>query len=519
MAIALLPLLEGETIGSNLGRYGDFIGLDTTLALRRYLFGYACKPATRLPSGLDHLAEEARDYWDLDTDTIINGHTEFQYATLTLSEVQRLAMRSYMREQPVGRCLRRSCFGCSGERATGLRYCDDCLLDWRTNGIPAHWTVDHHLPGVYVCGVHSRVLRMTRPDFTEERTDPTVTALKRCDDEEILKGLSFLQRSAIEDVAKRGAQYRATNDSLPSAMKYREWLRDAGFVWPNGRTDSRAFIASILEYFGHEYCQQAGLDWQKMTVWLRSIADQGRDKDVSHPLMFIVAESLLNRRCGCLGSFLPAVPSTGKDDGIGCRVSHDDYVDKNIDELTCKGILHRTNDTWKERSREGAGWKLVCSCGVSYRVSGASSSGKARLTAEAYGSRYKSLICKGGVNYVCARCASRGHHVANAEFLRWARHAGFSRANGLSIAAIQRLRDQWRSLVQSAQPDKKITSAYRADPELYRTLRRHDRNWFAAFNLVNRTCRKRSLPTVDNAECEKLDFPGKVVFVGDCFRD
>jgi len=121
MAIALLPLLDGETIGSNLGRYGDFIGLDTTLALRRCLFGYACKPDTRLPSGLDHVAEEARDYWNVDADAIINDHTEFQYATVTLPEIQRQAMRSDMREQPAGRCLRRSACGWSGELVAGFR--------------------------------------------------------------------------------------------------------------------------------------------------------------------------------------------------------------------------------------------------------------------------------------------------------------------------------------------------------------------------------------------------------------
>ena len=500
MAIALLPLLDGETIGSNLGRYGDFIGLDTTLALRRCLFGYACKPDTRLPSGLDHVAEEARDYWNVDADAIINDHTEFQYATVTLPEIQRQAMRSDMREQPAGRCLRRSACGWSGELVAGFRYCEDCLLDWRAKGIPAHWMVDHQLPGVYVCCVHSRMLRMTSAHFTENRTDPTVMALTRSDDEEVLTGLSFLKRNAVEDVAKRSAQYRVANVSLPPATKYREWLREAAFTWPNGRTDSRAFIACILEYFGHEYCRQAGLDWQKMTVWLRSIADQDRDKDVSHPLMFIVAESLLNRRCGLPGSFVPATPNTGIDHGVDLRDKHDNHVDKNISELTCKGILHRKNDTWKECSREGAGWKLACSCGVSYRVSGVPSSGKARLTVEAYGARYHDLISMGPAHGGSTRAASRGLHTVDAQFVRWARYFGFSKINELSTAATQRLRDRWCSLVQNAQPDKRITSAYRVDPKLYRTLWRYDRDWFAAFNLANRTRLKRPLSTGDDVE-------------------
>jgi len=325
-------------------------------------------------------------------------------------------------------------------------------------------------------------------------------ALTRSDDEEVLTGLSFLKRNAVEDVAKRSAQYRVANVSLPPATKYREWLREAAFTWPNGRTDSRAFIACILEYFGHEYCRQAGLDWQKMTVWLRSIADQDRDKDVSHPLMFIVAESLLNRRCGLPGSFVPATPNTGIDHGVDLRDKHDNHVDKNISELTCKGILHRKNDTWKECSREGAGWKLACSCGVSYRVSGVPSSGKARLTVEAYGARYHDLISMGPAHGGSTRAASRGLHTVDAQFVRWARYFGFSKINELSTAATQRLRDRWCSLVQNAQPDKRITSAYRVDPKLYRTLWRYDRDWFAAFNLANRTRLKRPLSTGDDVE-------------------
>ncbi|WP_321932149.1 TniQ family protein, partial [Paraburkholderia guartelaensis] len=409
MAIALFPLLDGETIGSNLGRYGDFIGLETTIPLRRRLFGYACKPDTRLPSGLDHLAEETRDYWDLDAEAIISGHTEFHYATLTVPETQRKAMRSDMHDQPAGRCSRRSVCGWSGELVTRFRYCDDCLLEWRAKGIPAHWMVDHQLPGVYVCCAHLRMLKkITIPDFSEDLTDPTVWALKGLADEEILSRLSLSDKSAIEDVAKRSAQYRRENNSLPSAATYRELLRDAGFAWSNGKIDSHAFIGYALEYFGQEYCQLVGLGWQKMTVWLRNIVDQWGDRDSSHPFMFIVAESLLDRRCALPGSFVPATQNTLLASGSESPDGDGEVVAKDTSKLSCVGILHRKDDTWIDCSREGAGWALACSCGVSYWVSDVSITEKTQLTVRGYGARYRSLI-SGGIDVgISARTASRG---------------------------------------------------------------------------------------------------------------
>ncbi|SOF01115.1 TniQ protein [Burkholderia sp. OK233] len=504
MAIALFPLLDGETIGSNLGRYGDFVGLETTLPLRRRLFGYPCKPDTRLPSGLDQLAEEARDYWNLDAVAIINGHTEFHYATLTLPDMQRRAMRLDMLGQPAGRCFRRSAGGWSGERVTRFRYCEDCLLEWRARSIPAHWMVDHQLPGVYVCSTHSSVLKVTNPASFENLTDPTVMTLRCPTDEKTLNRVSLPEIAAIEDVARRSAQYRMVNDGLTSTETFCELLREARFMWSDGRMDSRAFTACFLEHFGEEYCRLAGLDWQKMTVWLRNIAGQGRGRDFPHPFMFIAAESLLSRRCAMPGSFVPATQSLVLAAQIDSVNGYGDAVERGMRGASCVGILHRRDDTWTACSREGAGWKLACSCGVSYRASGISPSENAQLTEEAYGARYHGLLSMGIVDGVSAGFGSQRFHTLS-RFLRWARCAGFSKNKDFSIEAIQRLRDRWCSLVQNARPEKRITSAHQVDPELYRTLTRHDGEWFAAFNLANRTCLKRSLPTAERTKSAHLE--------------
>jgi hypothetical protein len=272
--------------------------------------------------------------------------------------------------------------------------------------------------------------------------------------------------------------------ALLSATVYRELLREAGFLWSNGRKDNHAFIASILDHFGHEYCKLVGLDGKKLTAWLRNVADQSRDKDVSHPLMFIAAESLLNRCCALPGSFVPATYNAVITRETEWLDSHDIFVDKKIREQACIGILHRKNDTWEKCLKEGTGWKLICSCGVSYRLPGSSPSEKAMLTVEAYGARYRDLILVGLGDDGSAQTASRG---VRRRFLFWSRDAGFRKDTGLSREAVERMRDRWCLLVQSAPQGKKITSAYRVDSSLYRTLSRHDHEWFAAFNLANRT--------------------------------
>ncbi|TGP39705.1 hypothetical protein EN871_31260 [bacterium M00.F.Ca.ET.228.01.1.1] len=79
MAVALLPLKEGETLASNIGRYAEMMGLKSTLGLRQSLFGRYPRQGARLPAYIKYLAEQTRDYWNLEPEDIVNGHTEYRY--------------------------------------------------------------------------------------------------------------------------------------------------------------------------------------------------------------------------------------------------------------------------------------------------------------------------------------------------------------------------------------------------------------------------------------------------------
>jgi hypothetical protein len=483
MATALFPLLDGETLGSNFGRYSEFIGAENTLTLRRRLFGYPCKPDTRLPSGMNHLAEQTRDYWNLDAEQIIKRGTEFYYATATMSVEKRESMLSDMLRQPGNRTLRRSVGGWGAERVARFRYCEDCFAHWRESGTPAHWMVDHQLPGVYVCPVHSRMLKVAKRSISQNLTDSTVVAMRNEEDEVILTRASSSERAALADLAKLSAQYRTASGSVPSASTYRELLRAAGYMWPSGRVDTRAFTASIVESFGHEYCHSTGLSLKRLATWLKYIEGDVLGVESAHPFVFVSVLSLLNTLCASQGTFAPAARNEDIETAeVPTWTVYDDSL-QSREGLQCKGFLHRANDVWQQVLSSCNERKLVCSCGLTYSAFEVGRTVGADMSVVAtYGERYRNLIFMRFADNFKVSSNAQEYYSVNPRFFRWARLYGFSENRGMSAEMIHELRDRWSSVVKNARPDKRIVSAYKVDSSLYRALYRNDRNWIAEFN-------------------------------------
>ncbi|EUC18705.1 TniQ family protein [Paraburkholderia hospita] len=486
MAIALFPLLDGETIGNNIARYGEFIGAENTFSLRRRLFGYPCKPDTRLPSGLKHLAEQTRDYWNLEPAEIIRRNTEFYYATATVPVTRREKMFSDMLELPGSRCLRRSASGWTGERVSKFRYCEDCLSEWRAMGMPAQWLVDHQLPGVYACSLHSSMLKVAKRSPPGNLTDSTLMALKGPEDEGLLAGASSSERGAIKDVASLSVHYRLAKGSLPSSAAYRELLRVTGYMWRTGGVDIRAVTTSILENFGREYCHLVGLSLEKITTWLNNISDEKKDGEPSHPLMFIAMESLLNRRCASPGMYCPANHGRMVDSNSPASDKCSAF-DQSTGALSRVKVLHRINSAWECRRGERSSWKLIFSCRASYPALKMPVEGIMRVAKVDCGGLYQWIMDLSLTRNINLSGASQNLSVKEAEFLRWTHYTEFAKRRELTADEIQCLREKWRSLVLNARPERRITSAYRGDSRLYRTLCRHDREWFTKFNSEHRT--------------------------------
>ncbi|MEX3859076.1 TniQ family protein [Paraburkholderia sp. BR10923] len=492
MAIALFPPNEGETLESSIGRYAEYMGLSSTVVLRRLLFGYACSPGTRLPSAMSYFAEQTGAYWGMDGEAIIRRHTEFQYVTMMASNFLTDSLLLKLLAPPdSGKEVMKYNGGLSREVVRKLRYCEECLSEWRSKNITPFWKIDHQLSGVYCCSLHSSILKATGQQFSKNSLDPTVSSLRRNSDEAVLKQVSSLERDAIVDVATRSAQQRMTGHSCRQAKTYRELLIRLGFLRPDGTITKAALIRNWLRYFGPEFCHLTGMDAQKITTWSHNISGCASASQFPHPFMFVAADSFLDYCCKSPGSLVPAIHADGKGQEAHSRQG-EHIIPSNSELPECTGVLHRSGDGYKFAGglRRSGGWKVVCSCGISYRAKDEPQRGLMRLTPFAYGPRYMRRFCTllaRGDTYISS---GRKLNIPKSTALGWARKEGYvRRVETMPLAEVGKLRSTWRRLVERAPSESRITSACQSNPGVYRTLRQRDRAWLLTFNRKHRSWR------------------------------
>jgi hypothetical protein len=491
MAVALFPLYEGETLGSNFARYAEFVGLKSTSALRQRLFGYGCTADTLLPSAIGSLAEQARDYWNMSADQIIKGHTGYMYATMMASPSVRESIYRKMQCPRSGDILRYGVFGLKGDCASRLRYCDECLAEWRKARLTPYWRVDHQLPGVYFCASHASPLKSTKRIFVECRSDVTLESLMNRSDEAIVKKIPLQQRNAILDVAKRSFRQSTVGSEFSSREKYLALLRSAGFVRADGTMNRVELVSEWSEYFGYEYCHLTGMNAKKISMWLFSLSAATRAFDVPHPFMFIAAGSFLEYYNQDAIPFLSGNGKNSTSTKSPNSSIRDKAADLYLEQWFCTGALHRNADTHQITGhlRKGAGWKVACSCGILYAMHSPLPSSTVRMTPLIYGQRYHerfSALMKDGASI---RRASRELGIRKSTAARWVRDEGHAKDRDLSAAEIRRLRSEWRRLVSDAPSENRITSAANVNPLVYKSLYQSDRGWLSRFNREHRSWR------------------------------
>jgi hypothetical protein len=333
----------------------------------------------------------------------------------------------------------------------------------------------------------------------ESRLDATVVSLRDRSDELILQRVSLSEKNAAEDIAKRSARQEAMGDKVATLQKYRDLLRSAGFLRPDATLKREALISEWLAYFGPEYCYLTGISASKITTWLVNISNFTNAGEFLNPFMFIAAESFLENRSALPRSFVPATRNGSKVRENVTTSGELGLTAVTLESLACDGVLHRAGDDWKFTTRFGSSgsWKLLCSCGITYRVLDESQHGSPQLVPVIYGARYRrrfrSLIAKGA----SAKNAGRELHIGVETAKRWRRKEGYKNAATLSRAEIWRLRSQWRRLVESAPSVRRITSAHRANPHLFNALYRDDHAWLLTFNMKHRSFREGRKITCD----------------------
>jgi hypothetical protein len=489
MATALFPLSDGETLGSNFGRYADYMGLEATIVLRKRLFNYSCAPGTRLPSGIAYLAEQTRDYWNMEGEAIVKSHTEFNYATMMAPQSLRERILQKMMSQPTSGVSPLRMFRLKGERVVPFRYCDECLAGWRSRRMVPYWRLDHQLSGVYYCDEHSRVLKETKQKVSERILDATHRRFAHASDELVLQHTaSSVEKSAIRDVAQRSVQQRSGHRAEQTRQHYRDLLREAGFTRQNEAMKHDTLITAWSAYFGSEYCHLTGMNAEKISGWASSFAKHADVRACPHPFMYLAAESFLEHCSELPGTFLPME----RNNVVGCPGDWE-LVAPEFKPPSCNGALHGNADaiSFAGFLRKSGGWRLVCSCGISYRAMVPSKTGSLRLTPFSYSTKYHQrfdMLIEHGSRIADA---ARKMRIPISTAVAWRRRRTCSNSKTASAKEIRTLRAQWRCLVNSASSVNRIASAQQEGPDVYGALHRDDHAWLIAFNRKHRSWRPR----------------------------
>ncbi|MBN3858691.1 hypothetical protein G3N59_35400 [Paraburkholderia sp. Ac-20340] len=490
MAIALFPLCDGEGIGSNFGRYAEYMNLSSTRILRKRLFGYPCKPGTRLPCSVSYLAEQTRDYWNLKAQEIIDNHTEFRYATMMASSKIRGALLEKMLGPPTSTSIRLNICGLRGELVPRLRYCEQCLAEWRDARRQPFWKMDHQLPGVYFCTEHLTVLKFANKSISEMKMDSPVADVFQATDEFVLRQSTPAERAVVADVALRSVDQRALNRPSKSQRAYQELLRDAGFATTETKISYGPLVREWLAYFGAEYCQLTSMSEQKIYSWATSATGRVGGSEFPHPFMFLAAESFFEHRLKSLGSFVPAIGVRKENCAVVTPVCRGDDDVGQLGQLVCSAALHRDSDSFKifGKSKKSGRWKVVCSCGVTYFVKESLDVTSPRMKAVRYGLKYQQHFQTMMARGTSINGAARELGLSPKTALEWKRQE----VDSVTVSAtdLRRLRAEWREFVESAPSRNRIVSATRMGRATRSKLERFDREWLLEFNRQNGSLRR-----------------------------
>lgn len=499
MSVALFPLRDNETLESNFGRYAEFFGLKSTRWLRMQLFGYIGKPGIKLPNSISRLAEEARDYWRISAEDVVKKHTEYLYATRIASpSLREEVLRNMLHPPERSLCGRVSAYGQRRERISGLRYCEECLAQWRGKRVEAYWKVNHQLPGVFYCDEHGIALRAVDQNLVDYDFGITIGRCVGALDRVIIQPASESESRAVLDIARLSVDQRRFDENIPLSRKYRDMLQSGGFSKTKLTINRGALVSEWLAYFGPEYCHLTGISARRIVTWLCNIEENSAIERFSHPFMYVAAESFLKNRILSIGSFVPAhrrklIPVKFRGGNPPC-----------FELPPCVGALHQGDDVYKVSGyliRSG-GWKVVCSCGVSYRVLNVCVSEAATMIPFAYGVRYRTKFAELLKSGWTPKKAASELHLGATTGWSWARKSKPKHRGPISTVEIKNNRSEWRILVDSAPRTMRITSAQRANPRLYDLLNKNDHVWFSKFNRSHRSWRTEALFHVNGIDLE-----------------
>ncbi|WP_080424257.1 TnsD family Tn7-like transposition protein [Burkholderia ubonensis] len=459
MAIALRRPREDELLVSVFAEYVSDERVAHQDAFLRRVLGYCATSLFDMAGGLDRLAEETADYWQLTSDEITRGHTNYPYHTASCSAKVAEEVRSAMKGRVAGVRNRRGLGFGRFNRLDAFRYCPKCASDDVAIGYRPFFRRSQQLPGVAFCARHRIQLLTSRLatssplhsgiDFNGYFEGgrpiyigvPNVEKMKR-----------LIRVAGFSDEVLRGCIGEA--GFFQKQDTYRERLRAMGYSWRGASVHIDRLSQDLVEFYGASYLRWVGLfrEGQKTRDWVVPLvcAGQAVPPTVAHVLLEVFLQSAERTEQSALNCVVVRCPARfGKhaDSSFEGRVQFD--ADLRMGRAVC---VCGTKFTFDVRDRHAA-VRRISSYGESYRS-------EARELLE-LGESYRTVAERLGVSIMTARrltsrAQAGGGCASYDDILAW--------------------RTEWMSALAGT-PGSVAAVCRKRHRALYRRLLQHDRKW------------------------------------------
>ena len=257
-----------ELLYSVLARMWHYAGRPAISAWKLLLFGSIDRMSHDMPNGIDLVSRRLGHRPGFEPDAIVDRMTLFNYyANYVPPKLADAARESMLQGGTPGPQVLLGVTGTLVRPVERLRFCPDCMADWRLKEEDARWVRLFQLPSTLVCPYHGTVLRASTVstvqsaryvlEVADERTCPA-------DAEPVLSDVDDFMMIRLRALAEDGVRLLAgPPDRLERAewkLRYRGWL-DRIDLMPRGATYRSELLDGLSRHWGrcHEIWGKASL--------------------------------------------------------------------------------------------------------------------------------------------------------------------------------------------------------------------------------------------------------------------
>ncbi|RQR27308.1 TnsD family Tn7-like transposition protein [Burkholderia sp. Bp9142] len=459
MAIALRRPREDELLVSVFAEYVSDERVAHQDAFLRRLLGYCATSLFDMAGGLDRLAEETADYWQLSSGEITRCHTNYPYHTASCSAEVAEEVRSAMKSRVAGVRNRRGLGFGRFNRLDAFRYCRKCASDDVAAGYRPFFRRSQQLPGVAYCARHQVPLLISRvaasSPFNEAKHFNDYFEGGRSIDIDVPDVETMRRLVRVAEFSEEILRGRVGEAGFFQKQDmYRERLRALGYSWRGASVHIDRLSQDLVEFYGASYLGWVGLfrEGQKTRDWVVPLvcAGQAVPPTVAHVLLEVFLQSAERTERSALNSVV-----------VRCPARFGKHADSSFE-----GRVQFDTDL-----RTG---RAVCVCGTKFTFDVRDRHAVVRRISS-YGEPYRSEARKLLALGESCRAIAELLGVSIMTVRRWASHTQ-AKVDRASYDNIRTWRAEW-VVALASMPGSVATVCRKQHRPLYRRLLRYDRKW------------------------------------------